>query len=184
MYASVQQQSLLQEAQGRTALVTPLPPELTWMLEWQSHTKTSAVQKLFQVRSSYGMLLAQGDLTCLLLGDTVNPLNVLSRNTGGVMQASLLKLSGCSSAASRFKLPIRASTTDRAPANFNAEDLTNAARGPNWAKLHCLCDVHRIARAHTKCLEELLGGDVAGLIRTALSLQPGSMMPLFREALA
>eukprot|EP00971_Amphidinium_carterae_P133246 2638808-Amphidinium_carterae.1 len=184
MYAAIQQAPLLQEALGSGVDLVPLPPELTWILSKPSQTRHTGVLKFFQVESAYGMLLEQGGVLLLLLGETVNPLSILSRCTGEVMHEALLRLSASSSAASRFRLPVRSSVTDRGSGNFIAEEQTTSLRGPSWRKLHVLCDVHRTSRAHSKVFEDLMGSEVTGLVRTALSLQLGTMMAYFRQALA
>ena len=142
-----------------------------------------AVLKFLQSRQRFGMLL-QSSIGLIKLFGTFNvPLQILERTTAGVIKQALVENAAVSPWANRFQCKVRASCTDRAPENYLAEQAIVQEREGEWLYCHTDCEVHKTATCFQKTFAALLPDQISGLLHLSLSLQKGSSLTLFRQAL-
>ena len=161
-----------------------LAPDLTLMQELIAKAKLhSSSCKILQTRQCFGLLVAQGEKSWSIRGDTLTPLQVLERNTAEVVK-QILQTSAASSPHSQgFQFKARVVCTDRAGANIKAERSLAEERGPAWQTLHTFCDLHAVSSSLVGTFDGLLPEHVTGLIRCALSLREGPALACFRRCL-
>eukprot|EP00971_Amphidinium_carterae_P351803 6492285-Amphidinium_carterae.3 len=158
------------EARGLADLASALP-----------NMAFAAKAKLLQVTSLYGCLISEP--SCLVFGETLDPLEVLARTSAENIQAALNKTTGVSQSAEHFVLKVRSVAVDQARANQLCEDSMVQQRGPTWNSFVMPCTVHRISLCLRKTFESLLPDTVSGMVKTTLSILDGGKMSIFRRAL-
>ena len=139
--------------------------------------------KFLQTRQKYGMLLQCQSGLLAVFGNANAPLQIVERTTAQVLKQTLLQNSSMSVWANQFPVKVRASCTDKAPENSLAERGLLAERDEGWLYCHSDCEVHLTSTCVKKTYQSLLPDQISGLIRTALSLQKGGTLTLFRQAL-
>ena len=119
----------------------------------------------------------------VLQGSCLAGLRLLDRATGECQFRCLQDSSPTSLAANRFKFKVRATTTDQAAANHSAETAFMQGRSEqNWAHLHLPCNMHIIAKAHSRSFD-IVQNQISGMLNFALSLSLGGNMLKFRVSL-
>ena len=143
------------------------------------------VSKLLQSRSRYGIIIeTDPHKYVLVLGDTLTHPQSMGRANASCLVACLIRAGTLPLASRRFHVQCRASTSDKAGYNLLAEHILQEQRGAACCSFKLSCDAHSLATCVGKTLGSLCGGDVQGLLRSALSLQVGTYMCTFRTALA
>ena len=158
------------------------------VVPWTPQVGESAVTvsdhgKLLQAESQYGLLLRINGKYCAVRGSTLTHLLNLEACSARCLLAAQRQISSISPACGRFRLRLRASTTDRASANLSCEKaMAKSLTGGAFQGLHLGCDVHVASRTHGRVFS-LVEPTVTGVLRHALSLQGGAHMNLFRKAI-
>ena len=142
----------------------------------------SVITKILQSKSSFGMLLDTVSGEVGIMGQTFCPLQSLSQTNHAVVKEAVARHCPVSFAAEAFQHKLRAVCCDQAGFNRAAEETFLQDRG-NWHTTLFYCDVHAIAGCHKKAFDNLLPDDVAGMLRTSLSLRFQNSWSLFRKAL-
>ena len=171
---------------------TDTPNIRTSNLAAQLQVKTSSAVKMFATDQKFAFLLRlandpdsplEGSEYMLLKGTSLTCLQVLADTKSATLKQALLENNGITDFSKSFKLKFRLTTTDMAGSNVVADKLMVDLRGPDWLHLHNFCNVHVIARCHSRglfCFED----DISGLINCSLALSTGSSMEQFRSCLA
>ena len=153
--------------------------------------KASSVSKMFSTEQTFACLLevtlpseAGPRRQCVgFQGSTLCWNQLLEKTTSQNILAALMETSTTSSFASEFGLKCRISTTDLAGGNIGAEKLYKSLRGAEWSHIHLACNVHIVARMHSKALS-FWEADISGALNLSLCLSAGAAMTKFRAALA
>ena len=153
--------------------------------------KSTTLSKLLATENRYAMVVringGPGDDDApqhiLMVGSSLTTLQILDRGTGANIKAALSDNMSISEAATKFGIHTRACTADLAPANAAAESLVQASRPDTWSYLRMPCNVHIVARCHTRVFQ-FLEHHISGLINFSLSLSQGTNMARFRRSLA
>ena len=140
------------------------------------------ISKVLQTRGSFGMVLRHAQGILAVLSDFPTPLQSMQRTTGACLFECLVQQSAVSHAADRWPLKLRAITADKAGYNRLGEALVAQARGPGWISTLFACDVHSLARCHSKVFEALFPQHITGMVRCALSLRFQVSWATFRTA--
>ena len=114
---------------------------------------------------------------------TFTPLQSMSKASGAVLAQCLARGAPTSTLADKFDCKIRAVCTDSGAYNRVGEELICGQRRGAWPLALFPCDVHGVASVHQKSFEQLMMGDVQGMIRLSLSLRFQNAMLTFRSAL-
>ena len=122
----------------------------------------TAPTKLFQTRLTTTILVkatpaptaaaAAADQYFLFSGNPVTWIQTLESASTECLKAALQATSPVSRASQAFGMRVRAAISDRLAANQKAERALAAERGLGWVSLQFACDVHSVARVHTKAL--------------------------------
>ena len=152
---------------------------------------TTSVAKLFATENRVAMLItlqahpggSAAPRPLLLVGSVLSCLQMLDRATGSVMYHALTQNLGEAEVAQRFTMNVRCVTADMAPANTVAEKLIMGSRKGEWAHLYFPCNVHIVARCHSRVFQ-LMDHDIQGRLHFSLSLGVGSALAKFRTSLA
>lgn len=135
--------------------------------------------KLLNSQHSVCMLLLVDGRHMIVQGDATTWLQSVDRFTGETIRDAMSQVKIGTEAQEKFERKVRLSITDGAGYNLRAE---RHSCGPEWARLHLLCDVHVIAGIHSKVFS-IVDKTVSSMIGTSLSLQGAGTMSLFRIAL-
>eukprot|EP00971_Amphidinium_carterae_P323340 6425933-Amphidinium_carterae.7 len=101
-----------------------------------------------------------------------------------VLQNCLERSSAVSPAADSFQLQTRVAFLDRGSYNIAAEAAISKMRASNnWQNMLNFCEIHATSRTFRRTYDLLMGSQVTGLIRCALSLRHASSMAKFRLCL-
>ena len=147
--------------------------------------KTDAASaKVLQCKQRFGMVFKHSGKYIRMFGDIPSPLSVMQQGTAQVLTESLERLCSSTAASQHFPLKTCLFSSDRASYNLLAEDaLVQHKPGSGWQALATHCEVHITARTFTKTFQTLLGPQLTGIIRCALSLRDASAMSTFRLCL-
>eukprot|EP00971_Amphidinium_carterae_P341596 6480472-Amphidinium_carterae.2 len=142
-----------------------LPPHLA-LLNAVKHGSevgvTRSTSKLLQLRSGFGMMISVGmpgqteRKLVHFCGNTLAPIQVMSKNNAKILWEILNRCCSVSMAANKFGLKIRSVVTDQGAANSVAERAFMSCRDNPWQLLHVFCDTHRMSLCHTKTLDAIL----------------------------
>eukprot|EP00971_Amphidinium_carterae_P119762 2372506-Amphidinium_carterae.2 len=141
------------------------------------------IAKILQTRHGFGFLLKQGANYIHVLGDVTSPLAAMERGTSEVLKSILLRQSVAWEHTQAFHMRTRAVTTDAAHSNIKTECSINHDRGKGWKPLALHCEVHYTSNTCKRVIPSIVPEVVSGLLHTALSLQHGSGMTVFRACL-
>ena len=143
----------------------------------------AVVAKILQTRGSYGMVLqVRPGQHMILVGDMLNNVAAMGKASAEVLAKCLLRAGSLPVAVNKFQTHCRASCSDKAGYNVRAESLIRELRGARSSSFHVHCDIHCIATAMSRTMA-LISDDIKGILRIGLSLQVGSHMSCFRQAI-
>ena len=157
----------------------------------EHYMKTTSVAKLLATDNRVAMLLklptpsgtGHDPRPLLVIGSTLTCLQMLERATGSVMFNAISQNQNESLVASKFAMKVRSVTADMAGANSVAEKLVMGQRPADWCHLYFPCNVHIVARCHSRVFH-LVDPHIQGLLHFSLSLGVGSALTRFRASLA
>eukprot|EP00971_Amphidinium_carterae_P336739 6473263-Amphidinium_carterae.1 len=155
-------------------------------MAWRSTSclKSDTVSaKVLQSKDMFGFLILLNGKFVKLVGESVVPLQVLSRANGPVLLEALLGSSCSSSSTQAFNFRSRISMHDQASYNVSAEAMLSQKRSGVAANLDLSCDAHVCSNVVKNTFDKLMPEALSGLIATALSLRHGSSLMMFRAAL-
>ena len=116
------------------------------------------------------------------IGTGLAPLQVMGSGTSEVLKHLLLRWCPVSIHNKEFEFKARVVCSDKAGYNMKAERSLVSER-PEWVGIHRQCDIHCISTTYTRTLEQLVGGDISGMIHASLALQAGEALNVFRQCL-
>ena len=164
--------------------ICPKLPELTRTLM----AKARAMTKSLQTEHRFGMLVAlqqeaqpgvAGRTSLEVIGETLKGPRQLQSTKGSTVFAALARSDGLSPDAGAFLSKWRVAAADGASSNEVANSMTlQPRRGPGWQRTKWLCEVHRVATAHTGTFD-LVDSTTSGLIRLSLSLSASAAASVF-----
>eukprot|EP00971_Amphidinium_carterae_P327758 6459272-Amphidinium_carterae.3 len=143
----------------------------------------ASATKVFQVRQTFGFLLAMDDGCWKIFGETPCPISILGRNSALVIQEALSRLSGSTILSNNFKVSSRVACMDSHAANLKAEASLSASQKRKWSTLISRCEIHHCSRAFKKTYDGLMEGDISAIIHLSLALRTGTAMSVFRTCL-
>ena len=171
-----------------SAIVAPAPGAQLTLQRAQLHIPATArkargVKKLLQSEISWGFIVRDPSTGTFetVVGRSATWLQLLERNTGEVLLESARRRSTLTAASESFAHKVRMSQTDAHGGNLRCERGWEAEHGPSWAHLGLTCSLHKIAAAHTKVFQELMGNLVSGQINFALALNEGTGILRFKD---
>eukprot|EP00971_Amphidinium_carterae_P118506 2347774-Amphidinium_carterae.1 len=160
------------------------PSDLAMIKSWDASVKTSTTKaKLLQSRSGFGLLVEIAGQCVHFLGDLVEPLSFMERTTSEVLRECINRNSCLSTFSKEYVMQTRVHCTDKGSSNLRAERSIAQQRHGGWFTVGTTCSLHACSTCHTRTFQYLLADDIAGMIRTALSLQNGAAMACFRSCL-
>eukprot|EP00971_Amphidinium_carterae_P347629 6489714-Amphidinium_carterae.1 len=149
-------------------------------LDSQLGSSNTKVKKL-QSQCLFLFLVEVNGVKVRFLGDTCAPLQSMASTDTESQLHCQLRVSSATSMARHFDWRSRSVCTDSDGANLKAE--VALAKERNVASLHTSCEVHKTNKIYTRAYEGLLKDHVTGLVHTALAVQEGSWLALFRSCL-
>ena len=150
-------------------------------------SSASLQAKILQVELSMGVLFEDGQgkycWTRTILPTSLYAVDSTSgENIHWCLKDCLAVIPDFMRTSQKFKLSIRHSCTDRAPANFKAERLLG--RDYHWmTSIHTPCDVHRLATA-TQVAMTSVEFDVGGILSVGLAMQDLGAASALQQVLA
>ena len=148
----------------------------------------ATVSKVFAVESKYWMLVRIDPTTpdeevafYAFKSTGLNLLHLVDKATAPTFLTCLKQSTISSEHTEGFKFKVRATTTDQAPSNYNAEQGVMASR-PGWSSLHLPCNMHILARSFSKTFA-LLDDHITGMVNFSLSLCLAGNFQKFRQSL-
>ena len=138
-------------------------------------------QKLLQTRSRFAMLVRVGARLIRIIGSSINFLQVLGSGVAELLRDALGMTSAVTPDADKFELKVRLAMVDSDNTNFRADGAVLQAK-PGWLSITIKCHLHKTATCHGKTFS-LADGRITGVIRFGMSLNVGTAMKTFREAL-
>ena len=152
------------KVKGSTALAPRLPAVRSL------HLGTDVgVCKLLQTENKFGLLGSyenpngEGQIFVCIKGAVSTYIQDLENGTGATYARALQNSMCPAQEACGFRMPLRMVCTDKGSANFVAERIVQAARGPEWSSLAFTCDMHTAAGCHTKT-SLLVQDDISALL--------------------
>jgi hypothetical protein len=133
-------------------------------------TTSSSAGKILQPEVSHGLFLKRSDRFFGIVGSRVCHLQLLERNTTRCLLSAQMSLSAATPDCAVFKHRLRLSTTDRHSSNLACErELSRSLGDNNFSVLHQTCDIHVVARIHTRVFS-MVEEHITGILRRSLSL--------------
>lgn len=154
--------------------------------EFLSDEKVSQATSFLGGEHSFLMLAKVGhserSRLVLFFGNVSAWNQLVDRTTGETLAAAISEVTPTPIVAENFEMKVRCSTTDAAASNFRAERWFSTRRD-GWKFIHLACNIHRVARGHTRTFE-LVGEAISGMVNFSISVSTASSMSHLRQAFA